>query len=308
MSPLLVLPEFVPGIGSGDPGGPIRITDPQSFPTGIETPLEYNGLLFNVRTYVDRIPVYKIDGIGDADIRDSRDVNPTSDGETPGASLYGGRPMVLTGRVESMTLYKLREMQQALKEAFADLSTERPLIWRIGRNFPGGPLRDAQIYCKKVAPISWSEEQNDYRFFRDFMITLRASNPRFVSYLPELFQHIFTTSGPVPGAIIASLENRGNYFAQPIITLAGPMTSPLVTNTTTGEFFQINTTIPSGDAFTVDIAAKTIVDSTGENQFKTLTVASDMWELSPGVTPVQFSAVSASAGSQISLKYRHTWL
>lgn len=174
---IVVLPAYEAGLTSGDPDIALPGTG-EALPGGVETILEYNGAYLNIRDWIDTYLVTQIDGLGDADLRDSREVNPGSHGETYFQSYYGGRTIVLSGRIRAHTLGKLRDMQMGLKQMFWDTSVERALIFRTGNI-----NRDAMIFCKKSQPIVMSEIQQDFRFYRDFQITLRASNPRFYSVL-----------------------------------------------------------------------------------------------------------------------------
>lgn len=146
-------------------------------PAGIEAVLEYNGIYLNNRSWIDTYLVTSIDGLGDADIRDDRDVNPQAHGETYFKAFYGGRTVVLSGKIRAFTLSKLRDMTQGLRQAFANLDHEKPLYFHAGN-----PDYTAVLYCKKAAPLSLNESQNTPNHFeRDFQVTLRASNPRFLS-------------------------------------------------------------------------------------------------------------------------------
>lgn len=95
-------------------------------PKGIESVLEYNGLVLNDRRRLDRYVVQRITGLGDADLRDSREPNPDRDGETPYKALYSGRTITLQGYMEAGNLRMLRYMSHQLKKAFSELQ-ERPL-------------------------------------------------------------------------------------------------------------------------------------------------------------------------------------
>jgi hypothetical protein len=172
----LVLPSYTAGAGEGSADGAVPGTG-LSVPTGVEAVLEYNGLYFNVTTTIDKIRVKEIGGLDDADIRDAREANPGDHGETPYKALYGGRTITLSGTIEAYSLEKLRDMQAAIRRAFNDISRERPLIFHTGVYD-----RDYYIDCKKSQPIQMRESQGDMRFFREFLITLRASNPRIQSY------------------------------------------------------------------------------------------------------------------------------
>ena len=98
--PLLELTPQVYGAEWGDPNLSQEGSG-LSFPTGLETVFEYDGMVFDKLDQVDKIRVQKIDGLFDADIRDNRENNPSSDGETALDSFYGGRTIVFTGRIEA---------------------------------------------------------------------------------------------------------------------------------------------------------------------------------------------------------------
>lgn len=142
---------------------------------GIENPIEYNGKLINSKNTQDAVVVTSIEGLADADVRDTRENNPGYDGETAFSSHYGGRTIVLNGYIRSGTLSKLRDMQEGLKSVFATLE-EAPLVLK-GTSID----RDLQIFCRKTQPITMSEVQQGFEFKRDFQITLRASDFRFTS-------------------------------------------------------------------------------------------------------------------------------
>lgn len=173
-SPFILLP-FAQGLWEGDPSFALEGTG-TSQPPGLEAVLEYNGMIFHDRKVVDKYRVLSIDGLSDADIRDVREVNPAAHGETAFDAYYGGRTLLLTGRIEAYTLPKLRDMQQALRTALVDLQ-EKPLYFRLG-----SIDKDVMIRCRKIDKLSMREEQTKYNIYqRDFQISLRASDPRFVS-------------------------------------------------------------------------------------------------------------------------------
>lgn len=173
---MLVLPPKIVDYGSGSPGVALMGSG-EAQPPGIDAILEHNGLLMNDRSGVDRIRVRELDGLQDADIRDSREANPGAHGETSFQPFYGGRTVSVNLRVEAHTRDKLRDMQQAVRTAFVDLQ-ERPLIFRTGDIY-----KDVQIVCRKSTATGGREQQGDYNFFRDMLLTLRASNPRIESFL-----------------------------------------------------------------------------------------------------------------------------
>jgi hypothetical protein len=184
------MPTYVP------PPPPVTLTtgDPNyalaglgTGPGGVDSVIAYGSTLLNVRDWVDTILITNIDGLGDADIRDARDVNPGQHGETAFAAYYGGRTIVITGKIRAHTLDKLRDMQTGLRATFSDLSGEQALIFKTG-----DITTDIIINCKKSQSLVMAEaQQTQGRFERDFQVTLRASNPRFLSYLEVVSQAIY---------------------------------------------------------------------------------------------------------------------
>jgi hypothetical protein len=154
---------------------------------GVENTIEFNGAVLNRRDWWDTFIITSIGGLGDADIRDARESNPGRDGETPFAAYYGGRTIVITGKIRAQSLAKLRDMQKGLKQVFQDISQEQPMYFRAAN-----PENDLMIMVRKSAPIAWDEEQNNFLFERPFQITLRASNPRFMSYSKQ--QIVFSST------------------------------------------------------------------------------------------------------------------
>lgn len=195
----------LPGAQSGLTGGysdHIDIGGGTGRPSGVESAFEYNGSLLNVRNWVDTILINQIDGLADPDVRDAREVNPGRHGETYFNAFYGGRTIVLTGRIRAHTLSKLREMQMGLKQVFGDISKELPLTFRTGNI-----NRDVMIYCKKSQPIVMAEVQQNFMYERDFQVTLRASNPHFLSYMESMIYMPFGYLEPFSNQASVDLTN-----------------------------------------------------------------------------------------------------
>lgn len=146
-----------------------------SVPRGLEAVFSYNGLVMNDLTVYDKYRVMSIDGLADPDIRDLREDKPGDDGEDAFGSLYSGRTISMKVRVEAYSLEKLRDMEEALRTAFVNM-TEQPLYF-----LTGDPEKDHYINCRKNASLTKEEDVStmNFRHWRDWQITLRASDPRF---------------------------------------------------------------------------------------------------------------------------------
>jgi hypothetical protein len=240
---LVSLRSAIATLGTGDSGGS-TIGSKKSGPRGIEAVIEYNGLYLNVRDWVDTFLVTTIMGIDDADVRDTREPNPGRHGETPGFAYYGGRTIALQGKLITKTIWKLRDMEQALRQAFSDLSIEQALI------FHGtAPDEDLQIFCKKSQKLDMADTQTTPNHFeRPFNVTLRASNPRFKSIIRHYYQWIYGGSATVD-AIAFQTVNTGNFDSEPYIEFVGPMSAPQLINELNGDTLKFVGNIPAGETW-----------------------------------------------------------
>jgi len=277
-----------------------------SGPRGIESIIEYNGLYLNVRNWIDTFIVNNILGIDDADVRDTRDPNPGQHGETPGASLYGGRTIVLQGKIITKTIWKLRDMEQALRAAFADLDQELPLI------FHGtAPEEDLQIWCKKSQKLEMPDAQTTLNHFeRPFSITLRASSPRFLSVLRSYKPWVYAGSSSV-NAIVFQAPNMGNFKAQPYLEISGPANAPQIVNETNDTFLGFTGNIPNGETWVIDMTAPPTIYRKSDSADRWSFVDPTSTDLSyePGtLNQIRFSATGLTSASSLGSWNYDTWM
>lgn len=296
-------PPDYSSLGVGSPDG-VVYSNNNSVPTGVESVYQYNGLTMNDLTTFDRIRISRIEGLGDADVRDQRELHPSRHGEEELVALYGGRTVVLTGRIESYTLNKLRDMQMALREAFAPLVSS-PLLVLTGRGF----ARDHIINCRKVQPIQMTEEQKDFQFFRDFMITLRAPDPRILS------REIITSStdfasASVAGDSVLQPANRGNFTSLPVIVITGPVVNPQVAvqQWEGGAALKLTATLASGEERWIDTATRRIYDQDGNSRFGEFILGSSWLELPPGTSDFNFWGDGLTSESSVTVYHQHSWI
>jgi hypothetical protein len=169
-------------------------------------------------------------------------------------------------------------MQQALRTAFADLSTEYPLYFRTG-NFK----TDHFIYCKKISPSAQNEQQQSMMVGRDFQISLRASNPCFLSYYQKLVDVSPPSVAPADDYLLATIHNSGNYRARPIFRTYGPSSGVTFTNDATGQSFSLGA-IPFGKYYEFNMGSPPtstiyLKDDLGNNVWNMLTDGSQYIDL-----------------------------
>lgn len=304
----LLLAEPILGLGGGSPDD-ILVGTGTAVPAGVEAIIEYNGLYLNVLGDLDRYKVKSIDGlIDDADVVDTREKLPNEDGETAYPGTYSGKTITIQGKIQAHTLQKMRDMIQALRQAFNDIKVERPLIIH-------GASVEQKVFvnCKKSSKLQIQESQDNMQFWRDFSITLRASNPRILS----LERPSLTISGLAAApASVLSIANRGDYPAQTIVRLVGGYTEPRVTNLTNATMarFKPAVIMPAGTGSVREISSmqgdKYVRDAAGDNKYNDITLDSTWLTLDPGINNIEFRAAAVSGvGGDRSLTffYRHTW-
>jgi len=289
-------------LGTGTPQDGTSGTG-KSGPRGIEAIIEYNGLYMNVRDWVDTYIVNAIGGTDDADVRDNREVNPGYHGETPFPGYYGGRTITLGGKITTRTIFKLRDMQTALRQAFSQLSNDLPLIFR-------GPTPDLDlmVFCRKSAPIQMAEAQTTLNHFeRPFLVTLRASNPRFVSSLRKWTEKQFPAA--TFDDIAFTLINEGNFEAQPDVELTGPITTLTITNESNGDWVNLTGAIPAGEVWVMDTQSRRFYrQSDGAVRYLYLNVNSDWIMLDPGTNNIRVTATGLTTASRVVFYHRHTYM
>lgn len=305
--PTIVLtPPVGGGLGAGLPDKAVMGTG-TSVPGGLECVFSYNGLIFNDRKVIDKYRVLTISGLDDPDVRDSREDNPAYEGETVYSTLHGGRTIVFDGRIEAFSLYKLRDMQQAFRTAFSDLTEEKKLYF-----LTGNAVTDHYILCKKNQKIQWGETQDKGTFFREFQVTLRASNPRFLRNKRKTFSLAWNGEQIV-------LINEGNFKSQPIIRLRGSLANIEFQNTSalkkdgTPETFKLKSSvsIATGNYYEIDTANNTILDRLGVNRFNEFDFTSDWPNLYPGGNNIVIPAgkcLSIGGDGSIEFIYRDSWI
>src|SRR3954447_22819328 len=282
----------------------------KSGPVGIESIIEYrsaNPVYLNVADWIDTSLVTSINGLDGADLRLNALPNPGDHGETPGDPLFGGRTLVLSGKQYAQTIWKLRDMQQGIRSSFMEIKREYPLIFHALN-----PEDDLMVVCKladKIAIVDQQTTRNEFQ--RDFQITLRASNPRFISVVRRVYE--FTQVVASYNNIALTLQNAGNFEAQTTIELTGPMTNPTVYNEDNGTAAIISGTIPAGETWVLEQsgpAKRMNGKSDSSNRFIYLAATSSGLLLDPNskLNHLRFTATGLATGWNLKVIYRNAFM
>lgn len=197
---------------------------------------------------------------------------------------------------------------------------DRVKLLDVGALNPG----DAIINCRKLAKIEYDDVQEDQFFRRKFMLTMRASDPRFVSRkittfsaVPGSFAIIFPGggggvtfpadgSGLFFGAALGTATNLGRSPASPIVRMVGQIANPVLMNSRNGRRIGVNATIADGDYYDFDCYNRTVVDSLGTSHYDVITSDTDWIQLERGANAMVLGADSVGVNGVIKMFMRHS--
>lgn len=182
---------------------------------------------------------------------------------------------------------------------------------------------DAQIACRKVSKMEGEETQVDGRWKRDFMLTLRASDPRLVarkSTLLSLTTASSTLTFPAGGAglpfiapdvdivfgnlITPNVVNLGRSPAATVITFIGPLSNATLLNQTTGDRCGFTGSLVAGETLSLNSSTRKVIDQLGASQYDRLSDDTTWITLARGVNKFIMGA-DAATGS-VTMSYRHS--
>lgn len=243
-----------------------------------------------------------VEGLDNPVIRISNYEKPGEDGGVIPNIFYSTRLVTAPGTIIGSSAQDYRRKRQALAAACA-----------YSKDANGYPVLkkftivtdDDEVYFFNgiVKEVKWAT--NFYQFTK-FLLSI-------VSPDPFLYREGAQTSGaisiPIAGGIVYPIIYPATYGASsggsaliqidtnaasfPILTITGQVTNPYITNTSTGEFIQLNITTAGSDVLVVDMAEKTITLN-GTSVLQDKIGDSTWWKVEPGVNNISFSTSSAS--------------
>lgn len=111
------------------------------------------------------------------------------------------------------------------------------------------------------------------------------------------------------GPRVLNIINSGDVETPVRVEFKGPATHPRITNTTTGEYIQVNRELATGDVLvvTTDFGAKR-VEINGVNAFHWIDLGSTFWQLQVGDNVVAYSSDDQIEPASVTISYRNRYV
>lgn len=158
----------------------------------------------------------------------------------------------------------------------------------------------------------------------DFQMILTAPEARKLSaveqqvdlYLPlgtaggffAPFEAPFFADLPAEGTGEAVVYNNGNFPTKPVITVTGPVTNPTISNLTADKFIGMDFDLLAGDWLDFDFVNRAVLLNGTAGRTGSLSVGSEWWEILKGANTIRYSAVTGTAASVMTIRYRDAWI
>ena len=167
-------------------------------------------------------------------------------------------------------------------------------------NSKQGIKQPFRLLCKIKYPVILSQDSNGGNLGSSTATTTGS----FV--LPEVLPAVL---GATTYSSNGSVNNDGDWPSYPSFTIYGPINIPKITNTTTGEYIQINTNVPSAsdvltinydqDSFTIELNGNSVIGS--------LTSGSIPFKIRSGINNLTLSGSSVGSGAYASVAAYSAW-
>ena len=105
----------------------------------------------------------------------------------------------------------------------------------------------------------------------------------------------------------ANAVNAGTFATKPVITIQGPVDTPVIQNATQGLSLRFNLVLGTNDILTVDTDTRAVVLNGTASRRASLSFDSVWWDLQPGQNTILFSA-AAQTTATASVMWRNAYL
>lgn len=232
---------------------------------------------------------------------------PGEHGAVVSNQLYSGRTIQLPGRISGQTIPDYNIRRRTLQNALRIIKDANAVSQAVLMQFQTDDdlLLQAYVYLQQAIQMPESSPNHaqfvlqlyapDQNFYSQSLSSYNISLPSFSGLVyPVIYPVIYPAS--IGGQV--TLTNGGDVNSPFQLTFNGPLTSPFITNLTTGETFATNITLNAGDQLMIDMGQKTMVLNGASNALSSFVLTNTWMQLIPGDNIFKLgSGLSSDAGS-----------
>jgi hypothetical protein len=215
---------------------------------------------------------------------------PEDDGAIAGKSFLGQRPWTLEGRVGVHLSAAGRNLAVSnLQSAARGLRLDA-----LAKSSPSG-LPAMQSACRLVGL------RVSAQYLKNFQLQFVSADPR--AYSQTLNSQSATGASPAVTCV-----NAGNFPAPTTITITGPVTNAVITNSTNGDVFYLDTSVASGHTCVIDFLPRTCKDG-GTDDYRYIRFPSSVWlALNPGTNALTLTGSGTTGATGLQVQWRDAWV
>lgn len=263
-------------------------------------------------------PTYLVNSITGLEYPGLRTVTIERGGEhgayTP-ISLYGPRLVSITGACLSDTSATFEDARRDLEQILAIEHDINGYVLQKTIKFTTMDDVLLQLPCTLASPLVMPITVPNFTDFTINLVSDYALESQTLS--AETFSSPSGGGAIVPFVVPVTLAassgssktvtNAGTVEAWPTITFAGPLTNPVLSNTTVGFYFGLTQTLASGDVVVASMRDHTCVLNTSTNNIANKKVNSEWWWLAPGANTVTLGTSNSSDAGSVLLSWRSAY-
>lgn len=305
--PFIPNPVVVPGYV--DPAHAVRLLDDD--PLWTVEDMVFNAVdSAGVRWWVTLVEGWR----SGAPLRVSGEDRPQTDGAFDAPSYRSARTIMIQGVAVAPDAVAAELAVDRLKALLTDMTGLKPLT--------AHELTRARMAHVRLASEVRAELAGGRREF-DYQVTFLAPDPRLYSAeatvvalaLPETtttggftapFTAPFTSLTPEGSTGEQTVVNAGTLPVFPTVTIAGPVTDPVLENVTTGRSLRLSYTVAAGDHLLVDFADSAVLLN-GATPVDAHAPGSSFWPLVKGPNLLRYTAFAGPSGSPATITAYSAW-
>lgn len=158
-----------------------------------------------------------------------------------------------------------------------------------------------RLVCKVKYPVIFAQTANTANIGSASATTSGSSNLSFV--LPHAIGlTTYSSNGTV--------TNDGDLSTYPSIVITGPITTPRITNSTTGEYIELGSVVlltGQTASITYDQDTLTINGPLGTTVLSSLTSGSTLFKIRPGLNTLTLTGATVGSGAKASVSINSAW-